>query len=53
MRYWQKYLAIDQERLAQQERERAMAELTEDPMGRHRFDPPPKYGRSVFNKYRR
>lgn len=53
VRYWQKYLAIDQERLAQQERERAMAELTKDPMGRHRFDPPQKFGRSVFNKYRR
>jgi hypothetical protein len=53
VRYWQKYLAVDQERLAQQERERAMAELTKDPMGRHRFDPPAKGGRSLFSKYRR
>lgn len=53
VRYWQKYLAIDQERLAQQERERAMAELTKDPMGLHRFDPPARGGRSLFSKYRR
>ena len=53
VRYWQKYLAIDQEKLAEQERARAMKELLDDPMGVKRFTAPSKLVRSVFNKYRR
>ena len=51
VRYWQKYLAVDQERLATQERERALKEMLDDPLGVKRYDPPRKSGRSVFNKY--
>lgn len=51
IRYWQKYLAVDQERLATQERERALKEMLDDPMGVKRFEPPRKTGRSLFNKY--
>ena len=51
MRYWQKYLAVDQERLATQERERALKEMLDDPLGVKRYDPPRNTGRSVFNKY--
>ena len=53
VRYWQKYLAVDQERLATQERERALKEMLDDPLGVKRYDPPRHAGRSVFNKYRR
>lgn len=53
VRYWQKYLAVDQEHQAKVERERAYKEMTEDPMGRHRFDPPSKKGKGLFSKYRR
>ena len=51
MRYWQKSLAVDQERLATQERERALKEMLDDPLGVKRYDPPRNTGRSVFNKY--
>ena len=51
VRYWQKYLAVDQERLATQERERALKEMLDDPLGVKRYDPPQRMGRSVFNKY--
>ena len=51
VRYWQKYLAVDQERLATQERERALKEMLDDPLGVKRYDPPRKSGRSVFSKY--
>ncbi len=53
VRYWQKYLAVDQEHQAKVERDRAYKELISDPMGRHRFDPPPTRGKSLFSKYRR
>lgn len=53
VRYWQKYLAVDQERLAEQERHRAHLEMVSDPLGHHRYDPPGRTGKSLFNKYRR
>lgn len=53
VRFWQKYLAVDEQRQAEAERERAYREMMDDPLGVRRFDPPPRFGRSVFNKYRR
>jgi hypothetical protein len=53
VRFWQKYLAVDQEHQAKVERERSYQEMIADPMGRHRFDPPPRLGKSLLSKYRR
>lgn len=53
VRFWQKYLAVDQEKQAEVERARAHAEMIHDPLGRTRYDPPGRKGGSVFNKYRR
>ena len=53
VRYWQKYLAVDQESQQKRERERALKEMLDDPLGVKRYDPPRKTGRSVFSKYRR
>ncbi len=52
-RYWQARLAIDQEHQLRQERQRAHEEMVRDPLGKTRYDPPAKTGRSLFNKYRR
>ena len=53
VRFWQTYLAIDQDKQAEKERERALKEMLDDPLGVKRYDPPPRWGRSVFDKYRR
>lgn len=53
VRYWQKQLAQDQEHQLKKLREEAYKESIKDPLGHHRYDPPSRTGRSLFNKYRR
>ena len=53
VRYWQKYLSVDQDKMRQAELQRSYKEMIEDPLGHKRFTPPSKHGKSVFNRYRR
>lgn len=54
VRYWNKYLAIDQERQAKAERDKAHSALTADPMGRNRYSyGSPSTSKGVFAKYKR
>ena len=53
VRFWQKYLAVDEEQQAKAERERAHREMCDDPLGHRRYDLPRNTGSSVFSKYRR
>jgi hypothetical protein len=52
-RFWVKMLAIDQQKAVEAQRTRELREALKDPMGYGRYDPPKRFGGSLFNKYRR
>lgn len=53
VRHWVAQLAIDQHRAVAAARAKELAETLKDPMGRNRYEPPSRFGRSLFDKYRR